>query len=199
MDLSAMWPIAVYASVLPVAQMVNDRKWRGDEGRERLLALDPLAARNVLDAYEFGVPTRRSPRRRALLRVVALAVVIAYVAFVVLSWGWAGLALLTPVFLLGIAAGVSRAKVRAHVLAVLDERDDIATREVSRRGRRRSGRILLVAGVAFGGAAVAGWAAGRWDHDVLWVVMGVLLLISFVLLLGSLWAVTWRYGDEEPA
>ena len=199
MDLSAMWPIAVYASVLPVAQMVNDRKWSGDEGRERLLALDPLAARNVLDAYRFGAPTRRSRRRRAVLRVAALAVVIAYVAFVVLSWGWAGLALLTPVFLLGIAAGASRAKVRAHVLAVLDERDDIATREVSRRGRRRSGRILLVAGVAFGGAAVAGWAAERWDHDVLWVVMGVLLLISFVLLLGSLWAVTWRYGDEEPA
>lgn len=194
-----MWPIAVYASVLPVAQMVNDRKWSGDEGRERLLALDPLAARNVLDAYEFGAPTRRSPRRRAVLRVVALAGVIGYVAFVVLSWGWAGLALLTPVFLLGIAAGASRAKVRAHVLAVLDERDDIATREVSRRGRRRSGRILLVAGVAFGGAAVAGWAAERWDHDVLWVIMGVLLLISFVLLLGSLWAVTWRYGDEEPA
>lgn len=199
MDLSAMWPIAVYASVLAVAQMVNDRKWRGDEGRERLLALDPLAARNVLDAYEFGVPTRRSPRRRALLRVVALAVVIAYVAFVVLSWGWAGLALLTPVFLLGIAAGASRAKVRPHVLAVLAERDDIATREVSKRGRRRSGRILLVAGVAFGGAAVAGWAAERWGHDALWAVMGLLLLISFVLLLGSLWAVTWRYGDEEPA
>lgn len=199
MDLSAMWPVLVYASVLPVVQMVNDRRWSGEKGRERLLALDPLAARNVLDAYRFGAPARRSRRRRALLRVGALAGVIAYIACVVLSWGWAGLAALSPLFLLGIAAGASRAKVRGHVLAVLDERDDIASREVSRRGRRRSGRILLVAGVAFGGAAVAGWAAGRWDHVVLWVIMGVLLLASFVLLLGSLWAVTWRYGDEEPA
>ncbi|NEN77949.1 hypothetical protein [Nocardioides zeae] len=199
MDLGAMWPIAVYASVLPVAQMVNDRKWSGDEGRERLLALDPMAARNVLDAYQFGAPTRRSRRRRAVLRVAALAGLIGYVASVILRWGWAGLAVLSPLFLLGIAAGASRAKVRGHVLAVLDEREDIATREVSRRGRRRSAQILIASGVAFGGAFLAGWAAERWDHAVLWAAMGALLLLSFCLLLGAAWAGSWRYGDEEPA
>lgn len=199
MELSSMWPAFVYPTVFAVAQMANDRRWSGDAGRKRLLALDPEAARHVLDAYQFGASTRRSRRRRALLRAVVLAGVVAYIAFVILRWGWPALALVSPLFLLGVAAGLSRAKVREHVLTVLAERDDIATREVSKRGRRRTRQVLIAAAAAFAGALVMGWAAERWDHALLWAATGVLLLLSFCLLFGSLWAVAWRYGDEEPA
>ncbi|MDQ1106331.1 hypothetical protein [Nocardioides zeae] len=161
---------AVVWIVLPLSSARQDRRYQGEAGRERLLALAPG------DAWAETVAHRRS-WYLVMLLVMAVFATLGGVAAVI-----AGEPLVAPVALavaLSCAyAARSNHRTATHVLAVLAERGAEVRptpEERSALRRRRTRQLLVAAGVLYAAATAT------------------------VALVGAGWARAWRYGDELPA
>jgi len=178
-------------AVFALASLNEDKRYAGDEGRERLLALDTFEARTAQKSY-------RASWSRGLLVAVATIYAINAVALLV-EGRWLVAALAVASGAVCVAAIRSRARTAPHVLAVLDERDlsePSILRETSQRRRLRVKQYGAVAALAFL-TALPPLVVG--DSTFSTVVGVVLLSVTGLALAAMAWASAWRYGDEQPA
>ncbi|MDR6173983.1 hypothetical protein QE364_003186 [Nocardioides zeae] len=185
---------AVVWTVLPLGWARQDRRYQGEAGRERLLALAPG------DAWAETVAYRRS-WYLVMLLVMAVFATLGGVAAVI-----AGEPLVAPVALavaLSCAyAARSNHRTATHVLAVLAERGAEVRptpEERSALRRRRTRQLLVAAGALYAAATATLVVAASWGSTP-WTAIGwTLVAAATVALVGAGWARAWRYGDELPA